>query len=115
MVYHDRLLLPFLKYLILKLRDVGGLAPWVKRKKGKKIQTNMLPCVSLTFAGSSIMHSTIPGCKHRHRGPHAVAFPGKSAFSTQRSLQNFPCLERVILDFVLSSPENLEPFSLLSH
>lgn len=108
-----------LKTFILKPRDIAmaRLLGWKgKGGGGNKPQTNMLPCVSLTSAGSSRAHSTstdagVPVL----RGPRAAAFPGKSAFSTHRSPPRFACSQPAILDCVLSSPENLEPFSLLSH
>lgn len=70
--YHC-LLLSFPKSLTLKLRNLtDGLAPGVKRKWGGKIQASVLPCVSVTSAGSSAGQSTplaalvqaaVPGCR----------------------------------------------------
>lgn len=99
----------FLSTLYSSQDRSDGFAPWARR--GDKPQTNVVPCVSVTFAGSSTAHRTTPGCP----GPCATAFLEKSALSTQCSLQSSACSHRATLDCVLSSPENLEPSSLLSH
>lgn len=89
-----------------------------KGNEGKKPQTNMLPWVSVAFAGSSAAQSTSPGCA----GANCTAvIPGLGcsqgrASSTHGSLWSSAYSQRAIsiLGCVLPSPKNLEPISLES-
>lgn len=69
----------------------------------------MLPSVSVTFAGSSAGQSTalVALVQTAVPGSGAVMIPGESPEHTQQ------CVEHCLLQrAMLSSPKNLEPFSL---
>lgn len=115
MHYHC-LLLSFPKNLIFKLRNLtDGLAPWVKRKRGEKIQASMLPCASVTSAGGSAGQSTALAVLLQTAGHQQVLGLWCSqggASGTHSSLWSRACSQRAALGSIPSSPENLEPFSL---
>lgn len=113
MVHYHCLLLSSPKSLILKELNfwLGSLGE--KEIRGKKFQSNTLPSVSVTFAGSSVGQSTaLAALVHTAvPGSWGCDVPREEPQHTQQPVEQC-LLQRAVLGCVLSSPKNLEPFSL---